>query len=257
MRKFSALAIAAFAAAVVTGQVDRSEQIGSIVPPEGVIEVVKEVVGDVPAGTAPWSFTITSENCGDAIFDNDAGLVDELNIVIAAAGGSVAVNALILDPLGAAIGVPTDLLCEYTVVETPVAGWTTEPGSYSDVTLTAGVPTVLTFVNTPPPPTTTTTTTTTTTVPETTTTVPEATTTVPEATTTVPETTTTVSETTLPAPTTAVPAPTTTVPDDDIVTVVLPETGSDSTGTIALMALIALAGGVAATLLSRRNPGTS
>ena len=94
--------------------------IGTVAPvcPTGHIVITKHVTGSGTRPATGWHFTIASTNC--TTFPGSS-----LEVTIPAAGGTVS-----SDPLYATQAIVTGTgqpegLCDYTVTETAVAGWTT------------------------------------------------------------------------------------------------------------------------------------
>lgn len=96
-----------------------SVPIGVAVPtcPTGHIVITKHVTGSGTRPATGWHFTIDSTNCN--LFPGSSAAV-----TIPAAGGTVSSDKLYATTLIATNGTP-GTLCDYTVTETAVAGWTT------------------------------------------------------------------------------------------------------------------------------------
>ncbi len=215
MRKVSLAVIGSFTAvAIATSVSGGAFDVGGLAGSQP-LTIVKEVDGDT-TGLDPWEFTVESENCGASIEGPSGEAVEFRTVTIPAGGGSTTVRA---QPAPTAIG--ASARCTYTVSEAPVDGWEAERGIFTGV----GVPNTVTFQNV------------------------ESTTTSSSSSSSTSTTSTSVAS-----------EPTATV-DDSATTVAaataqpqLPDTGSDTSMQLALIAGVALLMGVAATMAARRRP---
>lgn len=249
MRNFGAWLMIGFGALLTTGTLGQNAtDVGNVISicggnvqpltvvtcEVGTLTVDKVVVGTPPA--APWTVTIGSTDCA-------SGLVGRMDLVqsIPAAGGSVSVTELFVHTDSNAT-----TFCHYTVTESPVAGWTPTYSPVGPVTLIPNGVTTVEITNTEDSPETT--------MAPTTTTIAPTTTTIASTTTTISASTTSASPTTV-APSTTINsiAPTTTIAATSTTTaatvtaivtttdagsganapadVILPTTGTDSSGT--------------------------